>query len=82
MFNKLTRLNFVGKVVYVTVLFPYAVLFTLLIRGSLLDGAKEGILYYLRGYGTAPEDAPNSTSTFYMQKLANIEVILTYSSLL
>ncbi|PAA93959.1 hypothetical protein BOX15_Mlig018198g1 [Macrostomum lignano] len=36
-----------GKVVYLTVLFPYVALTTLLIRGVLLPGSREGILYYL-----------------------------------
>jgi solute carrier family 6 (neurotransmitter transporter, dopamine) member 3 len=37
-----------GKVVWFTALFPYVVLFALLIRGVTLPGASVGIKYYLQ----------------------------------
>ncbi|KAK7094205.1 sodium- and chloride-dependent GABA transporter 3-like [Littorina saxatilis] len=36
-----------GKVVYVAAVLPYVILMALLIRGSLLPGALEGVKYYL-----------------------------------
>lgn len=36
-----------GKAVWITALFPYFVIFVLLIRGTTLDGAADGIRFYL-----------------------------------
>lgn len=36
-----------GKVVYFTALFPYVVLFIVLCYGATLEGAGEGIKYYV-----------------------------------
>ncbi|XP_025084088.1 sodium- and chloride-dependent glycine transporter 1-like [Pomacea canaliculata] len=36
-----------GKVMYVAAILPYIVLFALLIRGAILPGARDGVIFYL-----------------------------------
>ena len=54
-----------GKVVYFTALFPYLVLVILLIRGVTLDGAYDGIIFYV--YPTE-------------EKVANLQNIAVWSA--
>lgn len=60
-----------GKVVYFTAIFPYVVLFILMIRGALMEGSLNGVMYYLRGYGTDSKDIPEDLTKFYLDRLGN-----------
>lgn len=40
-----------GKVSYFTATFPYVVMTILVVKGALLDGAGDGVSYYLQGDG-------------------------------
>eukprot|EP00071_Canis_lupus_P038587 XP_022272144.1 sodium-dependent nutrient amino acid transporter 1-like [Canis lupus familiaris] len=44
----LEHLEAVGQIVYFTATFPYVVLVVLLVRGVLLPGALDGIIYHLK----------------------------------
>lgn len=45
-----------------------------MIRGALLEGSYEGVLYYIRGYGTY--DVPEDLTKFYTEKLSDVAVSL------
>lgn len=48
---KITHSHLFGRnfqVVYVTSTFPYVFLFILMIRGNLLDGAGDGVLFFIK----------------------------------
>ena len=42
------RWLFHSQIAYFTALFPYAILFSLIIRGVTLEGAAEGIKFYIQ----------------------------------
>uniref|UniRef100_H2ZDJ3 Transporter n=1 Tax=Ciona savignyi TaxID=51511 RepID=H2ZDJ3_CIOSA len=73
-----------GKVVYFTATFPYVVLFILLIRGSMEEGAINGIHYYLTPNITKLQDvkvwSDAAVQIFYSLGAA-WGVLLSYSSL-
>ncbi len=56
---KLTRLTVVisssnqGKVSYFTATFPYIMLTALVIKGAMLDGASEGVKFYVSQFDTS-----------------------------
>ncbi|KAM7401916.1 hypothetical protein PAMP_017193 [Pampus punctatissimus] len=65
-----------GKVVYFTALFPYVLIMVLLIRGVTLEGATDGIAYYIGSQSnwsklTEPEVWKDATTqTFYSLSIA------------
>ncbi len=64
-----------GKVAYFTALFPYVVLITLLVRGVTLEGASDGILYFIRPDWPKLLDA--SVNLFLKISLLSSIVLLT-----
>ncbi|KAL5009459.1 hypothetical protein ScPMuIL_011764 [Solemya velum] len=63
-----------GKVVYFTAVFPYIILSILLVRGVTLDGAADGIVYYLNPVFTRLLDAQvwidGGTQVFFSYAIA------------
>jgi SNF family Na+-dependent transporter len=53
-----------GKVVWITATLPYVVMLILLIRGLFLEGAKDGIYYYLVPNMTKLKEVGVSASFF------------------
>ncbi|XP_053406577.1 sodium- and chloride-dependent taurine transporter-like [Mercenaria mercenaria] len=72
-----------GKVVYFTALFPYVVITILLIRGVTLDGAGDGIYFYLKPDFSRLLDPQvwidSGTQVFYSYVIAN-GVLITLGS--
>lgn len=72
-----------GKVAYFTALFPYVVLLTLLIRGAMLPGAVDGILYFITPQWSKLAD-PNVWYAAVTQCFFSLTVgfgpIITYAS--
>ncbi|CAK8686641.1 unnamed protein product [Clavelina lepadiformis] len=73
-----------GKVVYFTATFPYVVLFILLIRGAMEEGAAKGIAYYITPNVTKLQDisvwSDAAVQIFYSLGAA-WGVLLSFSSL-
>lgn len=73
----------VGKVVYFTALFPYLVLFIFLIRGATLEGAGEGVLFYLKpdfSRLTDPKVWIQAAGQIFYSLSIGMGGLLTYSS--
>lgn len=75
----LKGIKYMGKVSYVTALFPYIILTILLIRGLLLPGSLAGIVYYLKpnfSYLTKPIVwVEAATQIFFSLSLCNGNLI-------
>lgn len=73
----------VGKVVYFTALFPYLVLFILLVRGATLQGAGDGVLFYLKPDFTRLKDPKvwvQAAGQIFYSLSIGMGGLLTYSS--
>eukprot|EP00112_Aurelia_sp_Birch-Aquarium-sp1_P019261 Seg4729.1 transcript_id=Seg4729.1/GoldUCD/mRNA.D3Y31 product="Sodium-dependent dopamine transporter" protein_id=Seg4729.1/GoldUCD/D3Y31 len=72
-----------GKVVYFTAIFPYVVLFILLIRGLTLEGAADGVIHYLKPNFTnmlKPEVWGNAGSQLFYSLGPGFGSLLSYGS--
>jgi len=47
-FALIKGISTLGKVIYVVILFPYVLLTVMVIQGATLDGAGDGVLYYIK----------------------------------
>ena len=62
---------FHSQIAYFTALFPYVMLFSLLIRGVTLEGAAEGIKFYLRPDFTRLS-SPQVSSPLYKKRVLHV----------